>query len=163
MLSIRPMQCTCVDSICELAPALRQSHEDAQNVNQQQEPTQEAAQKQLQKESPSAGVVRLAESPRGSKRSHPVTPVKNPKPGSTSSEVPDDDQSEAPRVLKSTTLDKLEREKVRRVVSPKKGSGTLEVPEDIFEMWKDAGKGRQTLFRMWAKAGGVKVGGLYQY
>ena len=65
MLSIRPMQCTCVDSICERAPALRQSHEDAQNVNQQQEPTQEAAQKQLQKESPSAGVVRLAESPQG--------------------------------------------------------------------------------------------------
>ena len=55
-------------------------------------------------------------------------------------------------------MTKLEKEKVRRCCTPKKGSGNLEVPENIFEMWKDAGKGRDNLFRMWAKAGGVKAG-----
>ncbi|CAE7231731.1 unnamed protein product [Symbiodinium sp. CCMP2592] len=134
-------------------------NQDGQNAQPRQEPTQEAVEKQQQKESPSAAVVRMDQSPRGSKRSHPMTPVKNPKPPSAPSQAPDED-SEIPRVLKSEALDKLEKEKLRRVVSPKKGSGTLEVPEDIFEMWKDAAKGRQTLFRMWAKSGGVK-GGFY--
>ena len=96
-------------------------------------------------------------SPRGSKRTHPVTPEKNPKPGS---EAVEDSDMEVPKVLHADNLSKLEREKVRRIVSPKKGSGNLEVPENIFEMWKDAGKGRESIFKMWAKSGGVKVGGI---
>ncbi|CAE7383534.1 unnamed protein product [Symbiodinium sp. CCMP2456] len=115
-------------------------------------------------ESPAASVRELG-SPRGSKRAHPETPVKkNPKASKAPSEVTtnDDDSSEAeaPKVLKGDTLDKLEKDKIRRIVSPKKGSGNLEVPEDIFDMWKDAGKGRQKLFQMWAKSGRVK-GGFY--
>ena len=119
----------------------------------------EAAQPQLQ--SPSAGVVKLS-SPRGSKRVCPESPVKNNKASTAPSEVPNDDSSEleVPKVLKSETLDKLEKEKIKRIVTPKKGSGNLEVPEDIFDMWRDAANGRQKIFQMWAKSGGVKAGGM---
>ncbi|CAE7299174.1 unnamed protein product [Symbiodinium sp. CCMP2456] len=54
-------------------------------------------------------------------------------------------------------MSKLEKDKVRRICSPKKGSGRLEVPENVFEMWQDAAKGRDSLFRMWCKSGGVKA------
>ncbi|CAE7313361.1 unnamed protein product [Symbiodinium sp. CCMP2592] len=102
---------------------------------------------------------------RGSKRPHPLTPTKPVKPVEEPSECPDDvdgdDDEEPPKVLNFHDLSKLEKEKVRRIVTPKRGSGNLEVPENIFEMWKDAGKGRDNLFRMWAKSGGVKAGGFY--
>ncbi|OLQ05856.1 hypothetical protein AK812_SmicGene10912 [Symbiodinium microadriaticum] len=140
---------------------LRESQkQEPQNAKpQQQEPMPEAAQPQLQ--SPSAGVVKLS-SPRGSKRVCPESPVKNNKASTAPSEVPNDDSSEleVPKVLKSETLDKLEKEKIKRIVTPKKGSGNLEVPEDIFDMWRDAANGRQKIFQMWAKSGGVK-GGFY--
>ena len=64
----------------------------------------------------------------------------------------------SPKVLFWDQLDKNEKNKIRRVCIPKPGSGNLEVPENIFEMWQDAAKGRETLYRMWAKSGGVKVG-----
>ena len=73
------------------------------------------------------------------------------------SEQDEDDEDEPPKVMSFPSMTKLEKEKVRRIVTPKKGSGNLEVPENIFEMWKDAGKGRDNLFRMWAKSGGVKA------
>ena len=61
-------------------------------------------------------------------------------------------------MLSFSNLSKLEKEKVGRICTPKRGSGRLEVPENIFEMWKDCAKGRDNLFRMWAKSGGVKAG-----
>ena len=62
-----------------------------------------------------------------------------------------------PRVLDGRNLPKGEKEKIARIVRPKPGSGNLEVPENIFEMWNDVAKGRQQLFSMWAKSGGVKA------
>ncbi|CAE7184531.1 unnamed protein product, partial [Symbiodinium necroappetens] len=40
---------------------------------------------------------------------------------------------------------------------PKEGSGTLEVPANVMEMWEAAGTQRDALFSMWAKCGGVKA------
>ena len=106
--------------------------------------------------------VEVLKSPsaRGSKRPHPKTPPK-PKPAAEHKEPSEaeDAEDEPPKVLRASDMSKLEKEKVRRIVTPKQGSGNLEVPENIFEMWKDAGKGRDNLFRMWAKSGGVKAGG----
>ncbi|CAK9049554.1 unnamed protein product [Durusdinium trenchii] len=55
-----------------------------------------------------------------------------------------------------TTMHCSEREKVRRICTPKSTTGRLEVPEDIFKMWNTAG-GREKLFSMWCKSGGVKA------
>ena len=70
----------------------------------------------------------------------------------------DDDENAYPKVLTASTLDRNEKLKVRRICTPKPCSGHLEVPENIFEMFNDAAKGRTTLYQMWAKSGGVKVG-----
>ncbi|CAE7446166.1 unnamed protein product [Symbiodinium sp. CCMP2592] len=86
-----------------------------------------------------------AVAPRGQKRS------RSPQEG-------DSTEDEFPRVLISSTLDRNEKNKVRRICTPKPGTGNLEVPENIFEMFQDAAKGRETLYKMWAKSGGVKVG-----
>ena len=105
----------------------------------------------------------------------PTTPAKSPsqppcKPSDVSSEQSSrkrprsvtppplriTELDDIPRVLQAGTLSKNEKQKVRRIVTPKEGSGRLEVPENIFEMWQDASKGRETLFQMWAKSGGVK-------
>ena len=102
-------------------------------------------------------------SSRGAKRPHPPTPTTtptkplNPQRGSEKVES-DKDEAEVPQVIRLDDMTKLQKEQVRRIVSPKKGSGNLEVPENIFEMWKDVGKGRDKLLRMWCKAGGVKAG-----
>ncbi|CAE7822447.1 unnamed protein product, partial [Symbiodinium sp. CCMP2456] len=106
--------------------------------------------------------------PRGSKRSHPITPSTTPtkpnKPDSrTSKDNPaqaDSDDDEPPKVLNFADMTKLEKEKVRRIVSPKKGTGNLEVPENIFEMWKSAGSSRDKLARIekivaWAEKKGL--------
>ncbi|CAE7180797.1 unnamed protein product [Symbiodinium microadriaticum] len=101
--------------------------------------------------------------PRGAKRPH-VTPEKPKKPSKEPSETDDaehDEDDEPPKVLNFGTLSKLEKEKVRRICTPKRGSGNLEVPENIFDMWRDCSKGRDNLLRMWAKSGGVKAGGFY--
>ena len=88
--------------------------------------------------------------------STPQTSAKR-SPSSQQNLVPTE-EDEVPRVLNSSTLSKAEKEKLRRIVTPKPGSGNLEVPENIFEMWEDASKGRDQIFKMWAKSGGVKVG-----
>ena len=62
-----------------------------------------------------------------------------------------------PVVMHPTTMHCSEREKVRRICTPKSTTGRLEVPEDIFKMWNTAG-GREKLFSMWCKSGGVKAG-----
>ena len=90
-----------------------------------------------------------AATPRGQKRS------RSPDEGDDSTD------SEYPRVLLSKTLDRNEKNKVRRICTPKSGSGNLEVPDNIFEMFQDAAKGRDTLYKMWAKSGGVKVGRIF--
>lgn len=139
----------------------------------QQAPEVPAKADKVQSEAPKTGATagcaaQVVESPtpRGSKRSHPITPSTTPtkpnKPDSrTSKDNPaqaDSDDDEPPKVLNFADMTKLEKEKVRRIVSPKKGTGNLEVPENIFEMWKSAGSSRDKLFRMWCKSGGVKAG-----
>ena len=62
-----------------------------------------------------------------------------------------------PRVMHALTLPQNEKNKVRRVVTPKPMTGHLEVSQDIFNMWQTK-DGKQKLYALWAKAGGVKVG-----
>ena len=116
--------------------------------------------------SPGAEILQTPTPRASSKRPHPPTPAATPTkpvpgkatvPETGSAQAPSEDEDEPPKVLNFSDMSKLEKEKVRRIVSPKKATGNLEVPENIFEMWKDAGKGRDKLFRMWCKAGGVKA------
>ena len=132
-------------------------------------PAKQSEEPRIVAEPGSVAEVVTSPSARGSKRPHPVTPAATPtkpnkpdsgkpapsKDGATQAESDDD---ETPKVLNFAQMSKLEKEKVRRIVSPKKATGNLEVPENIFEMWKDAGAGRDKLFRMWCKSGGVKAG-----
>ncbi|CAE7326209.1 unnamed protein product [Symbiodinium sp. KB8] len=67
------------------------------------------------------------------------------------------DENEEPRVLDPKNLSRLEKQKIRRIVMPKPGSGNLEVPPNFMKMWEQAGTQRDQLFSMWAKAGGVKA------
>ena len=67
------------------------------------------------------------------------------------------ERAEYPRVLDPKNLSKSEKAKIDRICRPKPGSGTLEVPENVMEMWNDIGNGRNKVFSMWAKAGGVKA------
>ena len=148
----------------EAPPPAQQSPPPAQQSPPpaQQSPPPAPTQQAVPRE-PTAEVLK-SPSARGSKRPHPSTPVKPSKPTRGGKEVSEleeeeaDDEVEIPKVMNFSDMTKLEKEKVRRCCTPKKGSGNLEVPENIFEMWKDAGKGRDNLFRMWAKAGGVKAG-----
>ena len=79
-----------------------------------------------------------------------------PKKRARSPSQESDPGDRVPRVLHGSNLNRAEKNKLRRIVCPKEGTGRLEVPENIFEMWEDAAKGRKTLFNMWAKSGGVK-------
>ena len=107
---------------------------------------------------PTSTVVQnLSPSHSGSATSTPKTSGKAAPTSRHENEQKEDDE-EAPKVLNAATMSKAEREKVRRICCPKPGSGRLEVPDNIFEMWEDAAKGRDQIFRMWAKSGGVKVG-----
>ena len=63
---------------------------------------------------------------------------------------------EVPVVLHVATLSRYEKDKVKRAVLPKPTSGKCDVPSDISEMWNSP-QGRQKLFTMWCKSGGVKV------
>ena len=142
-----------------------------QEVPEMKDPVQKQAPTDAELADPTSHVeVLKSPSARGSKRPAPTTPMTTPtKPNNKDTSKPtastaasaqdQDDDDETPRVLNFSDMTKLEKEKVRRVVSPKKATGNLEVPENIFEMWKDAGKGRDRLFRMWCKSGGVKAGG----
>lgn len=60
----------------------------------------------------------------------------------------------APAVLHVATMGKNEREKVRRLVTPKSTTGNLAVPRDIYEMWETP-QGKEKLLNMWCKSGGV--------
>ena len=60
-----------------------------------------------------------------------------------------------PSVLHAATLTRAERERVKRIVSPKATTGRLEVPEDVFQLWQTP-KGKEQLLAMWCKSGGVK-------
>ncbi|CAE7318528.1 unnamed protein product [Symbiodinium sp. CCMP2592] len=149
---------------------------------QGQESTPQPAQKSQQQPAgdPGKAVARVEATPRGSKRALPASPAKSQttaatktpdskkhansgttmgtkSPDSKKQATQDSDDDEAPRVIQFKDLSKPEKEKVRRICSPKKGSGNLEVPENVFQMWQDVAKGRDTLFRMWCKSGGVKA------
>lgn len=65
--------------------------------------------------------------------------------------------AEQPAVLHVLTLSKCQREKVKRIVTPKPTTGNLEVPKNVFEMWQTP-KGKEQLLAMWCKSGGVKDG-----
>ena len=60
-----------------------------------------------------------------------------------------------PAVLHVPTLTRAERERVKRIVTPKPTTGRLEVPEDVFQLWQTP-KGKEQLLAMWCKSGGVK-------
>ena len=133
-----------------------------------QDSVQQAAQKQPSPE-PAKPLASVQATPkaeaRGTKRALPDSPQSKHKEKtskntreSEKADTGDESDEEPPRVLLYKDMTKLEREKVRRICSPKKGSGKLEVPENVFQMWQDAAKGRESLFRMWCKSGGVKAG-----
>lgn len=54
-------------------------------------------------------------------------------------------------------MTRADKEKVRRLVTPKPTTGNLSVPRDIFELWQTE-KGKEKLLSMWCKSGGVKAG-----
>lgn len=62
----------------------------------------------------------------------------------------------SPVVLHVATMSKNEREKVKRLVTPKSTTGNLTVPRDIYEMWETP-QGKEKLLSMWCKSGGVKA------
>ncbi|CAJ1341569.1 unnamed protein product [Effrenium voratum] len=72
-------------------------------------------------------------------------------------QAPEEAEYDEPiQLLQSSSLSRSEREKLRRIVTPKINTGRLEVPSNIFEMWNSE-KGRKKLMEMWAKSGGVKA------
>lgn len=74
-------------------------------------------------------------------------------PQQDASDIPD--IAEQPAVLHVDTLSKYEKDKVKRIVTPKATTGRLEVPQDVFELWQTP-KGKEKLLSMWCKSGGVK-------
>ena len=62
---------------------------------------------------------------------------------------------EEPIVLHVSTLTKSEKDKIKRIVTPKATTGRLDVPKDIYELWQ-TNQGKEKLFAMWTKSGGVK-------
>lgn len=73
----------------------------------------------------------------------------------------DDEESEQPMILHLATLSRYEKDKIKRIVTPKKTTGRLEVPKDIFELWQTE-KGKEQLMQMWCKSGGVKASHEYK-
>lgn len=67
------------------------------------------------------------------------------------------DVMELPMIMTVKTLTRADKERVRRIVTPKPTSGRVEVPKDIIAMWNSE-KGREQLLQIWCKSGGVKVG-----
>ena len=59
-------------------------------------------------------------------------------------------------VLHVATLTRADKERVRRMVTPKPTTGNLSVPRDIYDMWQTE-KGKDKLLSMWCKSGGVKA------
>ena len=99
----------------------------------------------------------------------PLSPLLGPLPDASApdSDLPktageagaqDDDRgTDEPVILHVATMSRSEMSKVKRIVQPKPYSGKLEVPKDIMNMWNTP-KGKEQLFQMWAKSGGVKAG-----
>lgn len=83
----------------------------------------------------------------------PATPAPIPAP----SHPAEGDGEGSPVILHIATMTRAEKEKVRRLVTPKPTTGNLSVPKDIFELWQ-TDKGREKLLCMWCKSGGVKAG-----
>ena len=67
-----------------------------------------------------------------------------------------EDETTFPMVMHPKTMSRAEKEKVRRIVTPKQQTGRLEVPKEICDMWHDS-KGRDKLLQMWCKSGGIKA------
>ncbi|CAK9082109.1 Uncharacterized protein SCF082_LOCUS39051 [Durusdinium trenchii] len=82
----------------------------------------------------------------------PATPAPIPAP----SHPAEGDGEGSPVILHIATMTRAEKEKVRRLVTPKPTTGNLSVPKDIFELWQ-TDKGREKLLCMWCKSGGVKA------
>ena len=93
--------------------------------------------------------------PSPAKHSAPA-PALASEPGSGAEELDD----EVIKVLNGKELSKTEKNKLRRICTPKPSSGRLEVPQAIANKWLDVSKGRDEIFMMWAKCGGVKAAGL---
>ena len=53
------------------------------------------------------------------------------------------------------SLDKTELKKIRRVMTPR-SDGSLLVPAEILEKWKDTNGGRDEVLKMWAASNGQK-------
>ena len=62
-----------------------------------------------------------------------------------------------PVVMHPKDMPRSEREKVRRICTPKSTTGRLEVPKGILQMW-NTDEGREKLLSMWCKSGAVKAG-----
>jgi hypothetical protein len=62
-----------------------------------------------------------------------------------------------PVVMHPKDMPRSEREKVRRICTPKSTTGRLEVPKDILQMW-NTDEGMEKLLSMWCKSGAVKAG-----
>lgn len=82
-------------------------------------------------------------------------------PGASDSKDTGETSEEEPMILHVATLTKSDKEKIRRIVTPKSTTGRLEVPKDIFQLWQTE-KGKEQIFNMWCKSGGVKAGFLMQ-
>lgn len=89
----------------------------------------------------------------------PAHPAGEKRPAEVQEDVPED-ETEEPHVLHVATLSRNEKDKVKRIVTPKSTTGRLEVPQDIFDLWKTP-KGKEKLYALWCKSGGMKDVGLY--
>ncbi|CAE7351284.1 unnamed protein product [Symbiodinium sp. CCMP2456] len=144
----------CVLAPTTPTPALKQQMEVMKSVIMKQQAALEEPKKLPKPSSPGKSSPSSTPAPgaekgaasRGAKRAR-----------SPESKDSDDEEYEYPKVLTAAALDRNEKLKVRRICTPKPCSGHLEVPENIFEMFNDAAKGRTTLYQMWAKSGGVKA------
>lgn len=67
------------------------------------------------------------------------------------------EEPDIPTVMHPKDMTRSEKEKVRRICTPKSTTGRLEVPKDIHEMWNSE-KGREKLLSLWCKSGGLKAG-----
>lgn len=87
----------------------------------------------------------------------PTLLEETPAPGEAFAAPEEPADRTTPAVMNVESMSKNEKEKVRRLCTPKKYSGNLDVPKDIAELWNSNG-GKEKLFNMWAKSGGIKAG-----
>lgn len=102
---------------------------------------------------PAPEAARLAKAPEERPGKRPQEP-----PSEQQQQQQLDDMPEVlgtPAVMHVDTMTKYEKDKVKRIVTPKATTGRLEVPQDVFELWQTS-KGKEKLLSMWCKSGGVK-------